>query len=98
MGLAAIALSPLSCSMTSGDVKPNGGPAATAQPEKKLQKTLTGAELYAINCNRCHPERYAPERTPEQWKTVLLHMRTRASLPAEQARAILAYLQEDSGR
>jgi len=73
-------------------------PAAASKPEKKPQKTLTGAELYAINCNRCHPERYAPERTAEQWKTIMLHMRTRANLPAAQARAILTFLQEDSGK
>lgn len=66
--------------------------------EKKRPKKLTGAELYALHCNRCHPERYAPERTAEQWKTILLHMRTRANLPAEQARAILQFLQEDSGK
>ena len=66
--------------------------------EKKPPRVLTGAELYAINCNRCHPERYAPERTEEQWKTILLHMRTRANIPAAQARAILKYLQEDSGK
>lgn len=73
--------------------------ASTAsKPEKKPAKALTGAELYAINCNRCHPERYAPERTAEQWKTILLHMRTRANLPAAQARAILQFLQEDSGK
>ena len=68
------------------------------QAEKKPPKKLSGAELYAIHCNRCHPERYAPERTAEQWKTILLHMRTRANLPAQQARAILQYLQEDSGK
>src|ERR1017187_388220 len=44
---------------------------AHAEPEKKAdQKTapkkLTGAELYAINCNRCHPERYATEFTSAQ--------------------------------
>ena len=66
--------------------------------QKKSKKELTGAELYAINCNRCHPERYAPERTDEQWKTIILHMRTRANIPAAQARAILKYLQEDSGK
>lgn len=66
--------------------------------EKKPPKKLSGAELYALHCNRCHPERYAPERTAEQWKTILLHMRTRANLPAEQARAILQFLQEDSGK
>src|SRR3974390_2239899 len=73
-------------------------PSPAVKPEKKPAKTLTGAELYAINCNRCHPERYAPERTAEQWKTILLHMRTRANLPAAQARAILQFLQEDSGK
>jgi hypothetical protein len=66
--------------------------------EKQPERTLSGAELYALHCNRCHPERYAPERTAEQWKTILLHMRTRANLPADQARAILQYLQEDSGK
>jgi hypothetical protein len=66
--------------------------APAGKPEKKPAKTLSGAELYAINCNRCHPERYAPEWTAEQWKTILLHMRTRANLPAAQARAILQFL------
>jgi hypothetical protein len=72
--------------------------APSKKPEKTPIKKLSGAELYALHCNRCHPERYAPERTAEQWKTILLHMRTRANLPAEQARAILQYLQEDSGK
>ena len=40
---------------------------AHAEPEKKTApktapKKLTGAELYAVNCNRCHPERYATEQ------------------------------------
>jgi hypothetical protein len=59
---------------------------------------LSGAELYSMHCNRCHPERYPTERTSAQWKTIMLHMRVRANLPAEQARAILKYLQENSGR
>ena len=71
-----------------GDAKP------AKKPEKKK---LTGAELYQINCNRCHAERYPTEFTPSQWKTVLTHMRVRANLPAAQAREILKYLQEDSG-
>jgi|SRR5208282_2453387 len=73
---------------------------ANAQPpEKKTdkKKKLTGAELYAINCNRCHPERYPTEFTSAQWKTIMTHMRVRANLPAEQAKLILKYLQEDSG-
>ena len=65
---------------------------------KPPKHTLTGAELYSIHCNRCHPERYPTERTAAQWKTILMHMRVRANLPAEQSRTILRYLQENSGR
>jgi hypothetical protein len=72
---------------------------AQAQPPetKAPQKKLTGAELYAINCNRCHPERYPTEFTASQWKTIMLEMRVRANLPAKQANEILKYLQEDAG-
>lgn len=69
-------------------------PAKTVAPPKKL----TGAELYSMHCNRCHPERYPTERTAAQWKTILMHMRVRANLPAAQARTILKYLQDNSGR
>jgi hypothetical protein len=72
--------------------------AAPATAPEKPKHELTGAELYSIHCNRCHPERYPTERTAAQWKTILLHMRVRANLPAEQARTILKYLQENSGR
>jgi mono/diheme cytochrome c family protein len=72
--------------------------AQAAPPAAKApQKKLTGAELYAINCNRCHPERYPTEFTATQWKTIMLEMRVRANLPAKQANEILKYLQEDAG-
>jgi len=67
-------------------------------PEKKTpQKKLTGAELYAINCNRCHAERYPAEWNSAEWKTLITHMRVRASIPAAQAGDILKYLQEEGG-
>ena len=66
--------------------------AAKLKPAKKL----TGAELYAINCNRCHAERYPTEFNSAQWQTLLTHMRVRANLPAKQAREILKYLEEES--
>jgi hypothetical protein len=70
----------------------------TAAPEKPVAKSgVSGAELYAIYCNRCHPERYATEFTAGQWQTIMIHMRVRANIPAEQAREILKYLQQDSG-
>ena len=63
-----------------------------------LKPQLTGAELYSMHCNRCHPERYPTERTAAQWKTIMLHMQVRASIPGDQARLILQYLQDNSGR
>jgi hypothetical protein len=66
------------------------------KPVVKLQ--ITGAELYSMNCARCHPERYPTERTAAQWKTIMLHMQVRANIPVSQARLILKYLQDNSGR
>ena len=71
---------------------------AASGDAKPVKKKLSGQELYAINCNRCHAERYATERTPAQWKTMMLHMRIRAQIPASQAKEILKYLQEDAGK
>lgn len=78
----------------------NAIPVAATQnvPTDAARKKLTGAELYSIHCNRCHAERYPTERTAAQWKTVMLHMQVRASIPGSQARLILQYLQDNSGR
>src|ERR1700722_20350349 len=73
-------------------------PAASDKKAPKRKHQLTGAELYSMHCNRCHPERYPTERTAAQWKTIMLHMQVRANLPPSQARMILKYLQENSGR
>jgi len=62
----------------------------------KAQK-LSGEDLYTIHCSRCHSQRYPKEWTPGQWKTLMMHMRVRANLPADQAREILKYMQEQSG-
>ena len=100
-GLAVIAtaFSLLSGDIAAGeDTKTKKASPPAKKAEKKERKKFSGTELYAMHCNRCHPERYATERTQAQWQTILLHMRTRANLPAQQAKAILRYLQEDSGK
>jgi mono/diheme cytochrome c family protein len=94
-GIWLISSWPLS---TRGVDSPPPDPALKKKEQKKTKKNLTGAELYAVHCNRCHPERYAPERTEVQWKTILTHMRVRANIPAEQARLIQKFLQEESGK
>ncbi len=87
---AAITLPGCASSQPTNNATPDAKPKQTA-------KKLTGNELYAINCNRCHAERYPTEFTSAQWKTIVTHMRVRANLPASQAGEILKYLQEDSG-
>ena len=75
-----------------GDGKSDKTPEKSTEPQK-----LSGSDLYAIHCNRCHAERYPKEFQSSQWKTLLTHMRVRANLPASQAKEILKYLQEESG-
>src|SRR6266849_9160868 len=108
--LAAIfaSLAPLAltvCAQEGAKPSPTAKPAehpgkadSAKEKPKPVPKKLSGAELYSMHCNRCHPERYPTERTAAQWKTIVLHMRVRANLPAEQARTILKYLQDNSGR
>jgi|GEM_PF-552043 len=79
----------------------NSAAAKAKAPDKKpaaIKHQLTGAELYSMHCNRCHPERYPTERTAAQWKTIMLHMQVRANIPVEQSKLILQYLQDNSGR
>src|SRR5579862_2379458 len=76
-----------------GDGKTVKPPAATTT----AKEGLSGADLYAMHCNRCHAERYPKEFTSGQWKTLMIHMRVRANLPAAQANEILKYLQQESG-
>ena len=82
---------------TNSAALPAGTPAADTKKVVE-KKQLTGAELYSMHCNRCHPERYPTERTGAQWKTVMLHMQVRANIPVNQSKLILQYLQENSGR
>lgn len=75
------------------DAKP-----ASSPPAKPKKQPKTGAELYAIHCNRCHSERYPTEWTEREWPTIMLQMRVRANLPASQSKEILKYLKEESGK
>jgi mono/diheme cytochrome c family protein len=72
-------------------------PATDTKKSEPAKKKLTGAELYAINCNRCHQERYPTEFNSAQWQTLITHMRVRANLPAKQAKEILKYMKEEAG-
>jgi len=96
IGLAAAAAGIFGLFLTAGYA---GGDAKSEKPPEKTAETqkLSGADLYAINCNRCHSERYPKEFQASQWQTIMIHMRVRANIPASQAKEILKYLQEESG-
>jgi cytochrome c5 len=98
-GLTPVQAQPTSNTDSSSST--NSVAVAAKAPDAKpaaVKTQLTGAELYSMHCNRCHPERYPTERTAAQWKTIMLHMQIRANIPVEQSKLILQYLQDNSGR
>ena len=59
---------------------------------------LSGAELWTLNCARCHAVRSPGEFTAAQWPMILMEMRVRANLPAAQARELQKFLQAGAGK
>lgn len=70
--------------------------ATTVTPTKA--EPLSGAELWTMNCSRCHMARNPGEFTTAQWRTIFRHMRIRANLPADQAKEIQKYLEAGAGK
>jgi len=71
-----------------------GADAPEREDEAKARKALVrqGARSWSAYCGSCHNARPPGERSPEEWDTLLLHMRVRANLPDRDARALLEYL------
>ena len=67
---------------------------AEEKPSKAEEKALfrLGAELWPQVCGTCHNARPGGERSPAEWDTIMMHMRSVANLPENDAQAILAYL------
>jgi mono/diheme cytochrome c family protein len=67
--------------------------AARAQSEaENMRLFMDGARLWPVYCSQCHNARPGSEFSPQQWNTIMMHMRTKANMPAKDARAILQYL------
>ena len=58
----------------------------------ETQLFLKGAKLWGAYCGLCHNARSGGEFNRLEWDTLLLHMRVRANLPAEDAEAIRVFL------
>ncbi len=57
-----------------------------------LSRNVSADDAYKQNCTRCHAE--VPKLDPKRSNTIMRHMRVRASLPQDEAQAILDYLKE----
>ncbi len=57
---------------------------------------LSGAEVYAYTCDRCHPFRSPVEFTDARWAVIATHMRVVAGIPADETRAVLEYLRANN--
>jgi mono/diheme cytochrome c family protein len=74
--------------------------AAASQPCRAEEMTKAeqrllfrqGAKLWPVYCSQCHNARPGSEFAPYQWDAIMMHMRTQANLPAQDARAVLEYL------
>lgn len=51
-----------------------------------------GAQMWAENCMRCHNYRRPRERSDREWDVIVLHMRVRGNLTANEHRQILRFL------
>jgi len=65
---------------------------ASETSTEKRQLFREGSKLWPVYCAQCHNARPGSQFAPYQWDAILMHMRTQANLPAQNARAILEYL------
>jgi len=69
-------------------------PAPKGEPLVKLFATpkQSGSALWTVNCNRCHNAPPPTTFTPPEWDMIVHHMRLRANLTGQEARAIAEFL------
>jgi hypothetical protein len=61
--------------------------------ESKMISEKSGAQLWAENCQRCHNTPAPTTFSDEQWKTVGMHMQSRALLTTTERDKIVEFLQ-----
>jgi hypothetical protein len=71
-----------------------GATTALAAESEQQQREMfkLGAKLWPVYCAQCHNARPGSEFSPQQWDIIMMHMRTQANLPANDARAMTEYL------
>jgi hypothetical protein len=59
---------------------------------KNVSAAKPGAVLWGENCVRCHNAPSPAAFSDEQWETITLHMRVRASLTANETEKVVDFL------
>jgi hypothetical protein len=92
IGLAILALAIAGCSTAA--LSKGGNADESGKPAVAVAKTARtgGAELWGRNCGHCHNIRSPASYSDAQWEVVMLHMRVRANLTADEHKEILAFL------
>jgi len=92
--LSLIALAMVAVSSVTPVVACAGGFDPPQSADERRMLFRRGAQLWPVYCNTCHNARPSSEFSPTEWNMILMHMRTQANLPGEDARAVLEYLKE----
>jgi t-SNARE complex subunit (syntaxin) len=69
-------------------------PYLAAAADSKTHQTVDPDVAYKNNCMRCHSA--LPQYSSRMNQTIMMHMRVAANLPADEAAAILEYLNGES--
>jgi hypothetical protein len=64
--------------------------------ESKMVQAKSGAQLWAENCQRCHNTPTPNSFSAEQWKTIGMHMQSRALLTTHERDKIVLFLQQSN--
>jgi hypothetical protein len=86
---AAIWLALTGCESTPGGTTASS---SNSRPSDAGKVKPNGAAVWAESCSRCHNLRSPRELSYDEWEVVVHHMRVRATLTAEETRAILEFL------
>ena len=65
---------------------------AQQAPVKETPRQKSGVQLWQENCGTCHNLRNPAGYSDAQWEVAVQHMRIRANLTAQEARAIAEFL------
>jgi cytochrome c5 len=93
--LAVAALAATGCG---SNPAPSADPAPKGEPLVKLfaAPKQSGSALWVANCNRCHNAAPPTAFTPPEWDMIVHHMRLRADITGQEARAIAEFLKSGS--